>query len=489
MGGKYLLTGGYVATLDDALGDFPNGAVLVDGGLITAVGRAEDIVALDAEVIDTTGGVVMPGMIDTHRHSCISLFRGIGCDQGIFQFLCNGFTRYLPALTAEDLRLSALVTALEAIDSGVTTIVDPYDACRSHADTMAGLQGLEESGIRAFFCPSMTDEQYDDAEKGNLAHQARLAHIDTLYENNAAKASQLVRIGMSISHPGSVPFDKTEAEIKFANQRGMFCCSHSAPVKNSVLCGGVMERADRGLMLPGHLYIHCTNLTDHEFSLIAQTGGKVSVSVETEMQMGMGLPPLRYCLNHGIDPSLGLDTSSAVSPDLFGQMRLGLQLQRGLDSQVLHDKGKVVMKPDLTVHDAMCWATRNGAAALGLGDQIGTLTPGKRADVVHVSDDRALTPSVDPLGTTVLHSSAADVDTVLIDGRVRKRYGRLVEHDRAKVRAQTNDATKRIMAHLDNLPPEMLPEQLTGGFRSSETSTRINLGKAYASSSTSGSFV
>nr|XP_036576903.1 uncharacterized protein CTRU02_13232 [Colletotrichum truncatum]KAF6783724.1 hypothetical protein CTRU02_13232 [Colletotrichum truncatum] len=224
---------------------------------------------------------------------------------------------------------------------------------------MAGLQGLEESGIRAFFCPSMTDDQYDDAEKGDLAHEARLAHVDALHRDNAAKASQLVRIGMSISHPGSVPFDETDAKIKFANQRGIFCCSHSGPIKSSVLSSGVMERADHGLMFPGHLYIHCTNLTDQELSLIGESG------------------------------------------DLFGQMRLGLQLQQCLDSKVSHDDGKVVMKLDLTVRDAMIWATRNGVAALRLESEIGTLTPGKRADVVYVSDDRALTPSMNPMGTTV----------------------------------------------------------------------------------------
>lgn len=490
MATKYLLTGGYVATMDDALGDFPGGAVLVVDGKIAAVGKAEDLeIPSDAEIIETTGGVVMPGMVDTHRHTCMSLMRGIGADQSLLQYLSNCFIRYLPATNAEDLRLAALVGALEAIDGGVTTILDPADSCRSHAHSEAALQGLEDAGIRAFFCFGMSDDHYDQAAQGTLGHEARLAHIDALHRANVAKKDKLVHVGLSLSHPGTVPFDKTETEIKFADQRGMLCCSHSAAIKSTNLCYGIMERADNGLMLPGHVYIHCTNLTDEELDLIAKTGGKVSIAPETEMMMGMGFPPFRACLDHGIDPSLSLDTSSAAAPELLGQLRLGLQFQRCLDNDASHQKRKMPVRLDLTVRDALKWVTRNGAAAVGLADQIGTLTPGKRADVIFISNERALTPSANPLGTAALYSSAADVDTVMVDGQIRKRHGQLVGHDRSAIRARTEEALKRINASLADLPPEMTVSEIRDFLAASERSTRANLAKAYTSKETRGDWL
>jgi cytosine/adenosine deaminase-related metal-dependent hydrolase len=479
MSRKYLLTGGYVATMDDTLGDFANGAVLVQDGIIKAVGKAEDFVTTDVEVINTSGGVVIPGMIDTHRHTCMSLMRGIGADQSLLQYLSNCFLRYMPATSAEDLHTASLVGALEALDSGVTTILDPCDACCSHAHAEAGLRGLKDAGIRGFFCYGMSDDEYDGAKAGKAAHDARLAHLNELHRSNSSSSNQLIQIGLSISHPGTVPFGQMATEITFAKERSMLCCSHSAPLKTSILSNGLLERADNGLMLPGHVYIHCTNLSDHEMRLIRDTGGKISIAPETEMQMGMGVPPLRACINNGLKPSLSIDTSSAVAPDLLSQMRLALQLQRCLDNEACHGDRKVPLHTELTVRDALIWGTRNGAEALGISDQIGTLTPGKRADVVFISTKRALTPSANSLGTTVLYSNGADVDTVLVDGKIVKRDGELVGHDINMIRAMAEDALHRINNKLSSLPSEMNRQALAEFLISSERSTRANFAGAY----------
>lgn len=476
-----------MATLDDSLGDFNNGAVLVEDGFIKAVGKAEDLATADAEIIDTTDGVVIPGMVDTHRHASMSLTRGLGADQSLFHFLANTYMRWLPATGAEDMHTSALVGALEAIDSGVTTILDTCETFHSSNHAEAELQGLKDSGIRAFFGYGMSDISYDDAPVGKLGWEARLAHVRALQDANSR--DELVQVGLAISPLGAVPFDLTIEELKFAQERGMLCCSHTCAVVNSGVTKGLEELADHGLMLPGHLYIHCTSLSEREITLVAESGGKVSIAPETEMQMGMGIPPIRSCIEHGIKPSLSIDTSTSVAPDLFSQMRLALQLQRCLDNERAQRDRKVALDVHYTVRDALIWGTRNGAEALGLGDRIGTLTPGKRADITFISNKRALSSSAYPLGTAVLHSTAADVDTVMVDGVIRKRGGFLVGYDLDSIRAKAKAGLNRILDNLENMQPEMKPEEVRQYVLDAERSSRANLARAYIGESDRGDWM
>ncbi|RAK81372.1 Metallo-dependent hydrolase [Aspergillus fijiensis CBS 313.89] len=487
MAGKYLFTGGYVATMDDSLGDFPNGAVLVEDGLITAVGRAEDIKSPDAEIIDTTDGVLIPGMVDTHRHASMSLTRGLGADQSLFHFLSNTYLRWLPATSVPDMELSSYVGALEALDSGVTTIVDTCESFHSGEHAEAELRGLHKSGIRAFFCFAMSDDAYGSAAVGMDGWKARLAHVGELKSKTPSDA--LVQIGMALSQPGTVPFDLTRTELKFADEHALFCCSHSCAIENSIITKDIEERAQHGLMMPGHLYIHCTNLTKREIGLIARSQGKVSIATETEMQMGMGVPPIRACIEHGIQPSLSIDTSSAVAPDLLSQMRLALQMQRCFDNDAVHRTRQVPLELDFGVRDALRWGTRNGAEAVGMLDRIGTLTPGKQADVVLISSKRALSASAYPLATAVLHSSPADVDTVMVKGEVRKRDGHLVGHDIADIRLKAKAGLQRIMENVERMRPEMTIEGIRQYLLDAENLTRSNLAKAHFGEKTRGDWM
>lgn len=471
-----------MATQDDALGDFECGYVLVENGIIKAIGDAEEcVVADDVEVIDTTDGVVMPGLVDTHRHTSLSLLRGIAADQSLIRFLSNTFLRWLPATSAEDIHIACLASALEAMEGGVTTVLDCAEAATSKQHAEANLKALRESGIRAYYCYGMGDGEYDGAIAGRSGWASRLAHLDELYKSQQPNGSQLVQVGLQLSHVGSVSFDQTAAEINFARKRDMLCCSHTGPFMNTRMCNGLSELHDHGLMLPGHVYIHCTGLSDHEMGLIAETGGKVSIATETEMQMGMGLPPVRACINHGIKPTLSVDTSSIVSPDLLSQMRLTLQLQRCIDNDLAHKFRRAPIKVDLTTRDVLAWATRNGADAVGMAERIGTLTPGKCADITFISFKRFLTASAFPIGTAILHSTPADVNTVMVGGIIRKRHGHLVGYDLEDIRAKARGGLKRTLTNLQNFRKEMTNEELEQYLFDGEGLTRRNLAQAYKS--------
>ncbi|WQF88051.1 Putative metal-dependent hydrolase, composite domain superfamily [Colletotrichum destructivum] len=478
MAGKYLITGGLVVTLDNTLGDFDNGAVLVQDGIIKAVGKAEDISDPDAEIIDASEGVVIPGMVDTHRHVSMSLTRGIGVDQHLWHFLANTYTRWLPATGVEDMRISALVGALEAIDSGVTTIMDTCESFHSPEHAEAELQGLKDSGIRAFFCYGMSADQYGDVPAGKAGWDARMSHVASMVQENDQEG--VVRVALQLSQSGTTPLSWINDELRLARDHELFCCSHTSAVPNSSLTNDLETRADFGHMHPGHVYIHCTSLTDHEMSLIAKTGGKIALAPDTDIQMGMGFPPLRMALAHGLKPALSIDTSSAAPPDLLSQMRLQLQVQRGLDHQATHLGRRVALNMNLGARDALIWGTRNGAEAVGLGDKIGTLSPGKRADVVVITSKRALSGTANPLGTAVLHSTPADVDLVMVDGKIVKRDGQLVGVDVPAIRAKAREGLRRIQENLKKARPEMSAEEIEEFFRQGEKAHRINISEAYA---------
>ncbi|KAF2844049.1 hypothetical protein T440DRAFT_512398 [Plenodomus tracheiphilus IPT5] len=382
MPGAYLFKGGYVATLDESFGDFAAGAVLVEDGVIKAVGSIDDISAPDAEVIDTTDGVVIPGMVDTHRHVSMSLTRGIGVDQSLFHFLSNTYMRGLPATGVDNMYLSALVGSLEALDSGVTTIVDTCETFHSREHAEAELRGLEDSGIRAQYMYGMSGYPYGDVPFGRPAWEARLAHVKEL------KTQHIWR--QSLNGNG----------IRYADWHGF--------------------------------------------------------------------PLIRECIERGIEPSLGIDTVSAIAPDLLSQMRLALQTQRCLDHDAAQKQRKIAKDMHFSARDALEWGTRNGAKAAGLGDRIGTLTPEKRADVVFICNKHSLSASADPLGTALWWMA--------IPGNV---MGQLVGVDVQDLRARAKEGLKEIMENLSRVRTELNTEEIDEYLLEVERSTRINLAKAY----------
>ena len=261
----------------------------------------------------------------------------------------------------------------------------------------------------------------------------------------------------------------------------MLCCSHTAPFMHTGLHNGVKELADNGLLLPNHVHIHCTSLNHHEMELFAASGGKVSIATETEMQMGMGIPPIRACINHGIKPTLASTRPALSRPTTCPRCDW---LYRCSDASIMmlsmHPARPRPTTIDLGVRDVLAWATRNGADAVRMPDRIGTLTPGKRADITFISSKRFLNTSSFPLGTAILHSNAADVDTVMVDGVIRKRHSQLVGYNLDSIRAKAKDGLQRAMDNLPNFQPEMTGEKLDQFLLDAEHLTRANLAGAYA---------
>ncbi|MDQ1019011.1 amidohydrolase family protein [Streptomyces afghaniensis] len=399
---RLVVAGGHVLTMDPATGDLPRADVLVENGRIADV--RQDIEAPGAERIDARHCLVLPGFVDTHRHMWQAVLRGYGADQTLEEYFGATLHAYGSSLGPGELHLGNLLSALGALDAGVTTVQDISNATKSteeHTDAL--VDALEESGIRAVFAYGHGPEA--DARR----IRSRRLH----------SADALVTMALNAELGGDA---SVRRDWGLARELGI-------PLALHVRGGQPLSRLRRlGLLRPGTVYIHGTGLDRGELKLIADSGGALSIAPAIEMTMGHGLPPFAAAASAGLRPSLSADVEVAAGSDLFGQMRTAFQVSR---FAVLHRHDDA---PDRlpTSRDILEFATIEGARALGLDDRIGSLTPGKQADLVVLRADRpGVVPVHDAVKTVVCAMDRADVDTVLVAGRIVKRAGHLLRPDLA----------------------------------------------------------
>jgi cytosine/adenosine deaminase-related metal-dependent hydrolase len=449
-----LLQGGYVLSMDAELGELPVGDVLIEDGAIAAVGAG--IEAGGAEVVDVSGHVVMPGFVDTHRHTWQTPFRGVCADWTLGDYFRAVRMSISPNCSAEDVYAGNFVGALEALDAGVTTILD-FSHCNNtpeHAD--AALQGLLDAGIRAMFAYGYYPAPV--ASPAFTAHGQRLADARRIREQKLSSDHGLVTMGVALTEVGLVPFEETIAEARSARELGVPSVLHTGCNWGSPATEGIPELDHHHLLCAEQVHVHCNTLDDRNLRRLAEHDCKVSSSPETELQMGMGHPVIGRALELGMRPSLSCDVISSNSGDMFSQMRLGLQFERCMRNDVFNARNQMPEALDLTVRDALRWGTANGAHAMGLEHRIGSLTPGKQADVIVIGGRRLnLSPMADTVGCIVAQANPANVQHVLVAGRFLKRDGALVgvELDRAIGLAQT--ACERVLGAITAGGQPLLP--------------------------------
>jgi cytosine/adenosine deaminase-related metal-dependent hydrolase len=476
MAGRVLLRGGHVLTMDNEIGELPAGDVLIEDGLIAAISDRLDVG--DAEMVDAAGHVVMPGFVDTHRHTWQTCLRGVCADWTLNDYFLGIRMHVSPNLSAEDVYAGNYVGALEALDAGVTTILD-FSHCNNtpeHAD--AALAGLRDAGIRALFAygyfaaptpaPVFTE------------HGQRVADARRVREQLSSDDA-LVTMGIALTECGLVPFDDTIAEIHSAGEMEVPVVMHTGCVWGSPVTEGIPELHHHGLLGPDQVHVHCNTLDERDFDRLAAHDCKVSSSPETEIQMGMGHPVIERALDRGMRPSLSCDVISSNSGDMFAQMRLGLQFARCMHNDEANARNQMPERLHLTVRDALRWATANGAHAMGLEDRVGSLSPGKQADVVVIGGRRLnMVPMTDPVGCLVAQANAANVQHVLVGGRFAKRDGELVGADLDRAAALAEQSSERILAVTLADGQPLLPPTPEGFNDLIATQAAANLARAWA---------
>jgi 5-methylthioadenosine/S-adenosylhomocysteine deaminase len=412
--GRKLIKGGTVLSLDPKVGDFTNGDVLIEGGKIVEVGRG--LANGEAEVIDASGMIVMPGFVDSHRHIWEGILRNIGTDvplEGRVSYISFILRTLAPVYRPEDVYAGNMISALGAIDAGITTLLDWSHIQVSPAHTDAGVQALEDSGLRAVFA-------YGFPWWGKWEERQPSWFVRAASEHFSSK-DQMLTLALAAPGPEFVDFEVARDHWKLARETGARITAHVG-VGTYGMDRKIQRFGEAGLLGPDTTYIHCTSLNDTEIQMIVDTGGTISLASPVEMMMGHGMPPIQKFLDRGLSPSLSVDVETNVPSDMFNQMRSVLALQRALASKA--------GKPPASTGEVLSWATVEGARANGLDTKVGTLTPGKQADLVMLRTDRInVTPLNDPATAVVAGMDTSNVDSVFIAGRAMKRDGELLHVD------------------------------------------------------------
>jgi len=448
MGDRLLLRGGHVLTVDPELGDLPKGDVLIDGDTIAAVAPE---VGADAQVIDVTGDIVIPGFVDTHRHTWEAPIRGCAPNATLDDYFVEVLDTFAPLYRPEDVYAGNLAGALECVNAGITTLVDWSHINNTPECPDAAISGLKEAGIRAQYAYGSANTSLAD-----YWFESKLAiprdDVRRVRETYFPSDDGLLTMGLATRGPGFCIDDVVRAEWGIARELGIPITVHVAMGRLAGRFAMVKQLHDLGLLGPDTTYVHCCYFSDEEWGMVADSGGTVSIAPQVEAQMGHGWPPVMKAREHGLRPSLSIDVVTTVPGDMFTQMRCAFGCERARVNAVAWEADTPVPDTMLTARHMLEMATLNGAHVAGLERRTGSLAPGKKADVV-VIDGRSLNtaPVIDPVAAVTLCADVSNVDTVIIDGKIRKREGKLL--------ADVDKARRLVEASRDHLLQQVEQKQ------------------------------
>jgi cytosine/adenosine deaminase-related metal-dependent hydrolase len=465
-------------SMDPQVGDFAPGDVLVDGKKIVAVGP--NLQASGAGVIDATGRIVMPGFIDTHHHQFETALRsfladgvlindGSGSPSGSTTYFEFILLKFAPVYRPQDVYINELFGGLSQLDDGVTTVHDVSQIHHSPEHSDAAIQALFDTGRRAAF-------GYFESAGANIlgTNPGNKYPIDAprIKQQWFSSSDQLVTMIMG----GEVYLGDPTTDLSWTigRQLGLQIAAHILspfgirPIFDK-LAAGTGGNGNIGIG-PDNLFIHMTGMADPAWQRVKDVGAQVSIAFPIEMNMRHGEPPIIKMQSLGMEPSLSVDVECTMTADFFTQMRVCMNMQRMVVNQMILEQGDFYppnqwptpdpsLPPLLTTRDVLRYGTMNGAKALRLDSKVGSLTPGKEADII-LLDATAL--NVAPLnqvpGAVVSLMDRTNVETVIVAGKVRKWKGKLVNVNVAQLR-QSLEASRDYIFAAANVPQNLFGPQ------------------------------
>lgn len=397
MNGRILLRGGCVLTLDPKSANLRQGDVLIEDGRIAEIG--EGLRARDAETIDATNTVVMPGFVDTHRHAWESLFRnfGEGGPSGEASVLPSAYGSHY---TPEDVYASTLIGLLGAAEAGITSVVDWSDIQLDPSYADAALEAHADAGLRTVLVHSVPSWAENQEAVGSAVR--RLIPGRT----NPEASMTTIAFGPADSVPSDrqspldlAALEKLSADWKLARELGLRIHAHAGTDSSG---GGIVsDMAAKGLLGEDLTLVHCTNLNDDDLDAVSSSGTRVALAPSSEMAGGRGSLAIQRLIDRGIRPGLAVDTERVAPGDMFAQMRAAISMQHATFFD-LKLAGKAGLPQLLSTREVIRYATIDGARVAGLGGVTGALVPGKQADIVLLRTDRPnIFPINDPIGAVV----------------------------------------------------------------------------------------
>ena len=415
---EFIIRKAYVLTMDAKLGDLPVGDVHVRDGTIIAVGQ--NLNAPAAEIIDGRNRIALPGFIDTHFHLWGSFARGVVAD-GDFDYF-PVMSKLGPVMTPEDAYHSARLGITEAINSGLTTIHDWSHNIINGAYADADLRALRDCGIRARFSYGYSRNLQRTPEK--TADFQDIARVKEEWFSPSNRG--ILTMGFASRGPGDTPPATYRTEWESARKLGLPITQHAGrSIAEIKKFRRITMLYNDKLLGPDVQLIHTYSASEEERGMMAETKTHNSIAPYTASRLASGLPYLGDLLKRGVQCSLSVDTTTVGgNADMFSIMRLMLQLNHLRSMNVLEVQPRRILE----------LATLDGAKDLGIADRVGSLTPGKRADIIMVrTNDINVAPFHNPALLLVQQAQPHNVDTVIVDGRILKHKGRLTAIDTEEV--------------------------------------------------------
>lgn len=443
MGTGYLLKNGCVLSMDARIGQFNRADVLIQDSLIAAVQPNIEVSDADVVVIDASDMIVMPGLVDTHRHMWESLVKTAGTNWSLPVYLQNLYYGAMGSkLRPQDSYIANLLGSLEALNAGVTTVLDwsmPYSP--DHTDGL--IRGLQDAGIRAVFAHGVPGETAYWNRESTLSYPENIRGVKERYFSSR---DQLVTYGLAIRGPEFSHWDTTVQDIQLAEELDAICSMHVGFGSWGSADRSISRMYEAGLLTPRINVVHGNTMGMDEFKMLADTGASLSVTPEVEMMMGHGYPATGYFLEHGGTPTLGVDVVTSTGGDMFSQMKFALQAERSRTNELLLAQGEMPGELSLQASQVLRFATSAGAQALGLERKTGSVIPGKEADLIMIrTTDLNLFPVHDPIGAVVQFANPSNVDTVFVAGKLVKRNGKLLHVNLDDIRSKAMESKEYLL--------------------------------------------
>src|ERR1700733_12510420 len=434
---RTLFKGGTVLTLDKSIGDFTVADVLIEGSRIAAVGP--NLSADDARVIDATGNIVMPGFVNPHQHAWLGLLRGLMPNvetlDDYFNAIPFAIGRYY---RPQDMHVATLLTSLSCLDAGITTILDAAHNSLTPEHTDAALEAFDRAGLRAIHMVGKP--------------------VGMTVNHWPAEIRRLKRSEDAVANVGLF------AQIPDANHWAVareFGCRILTEFGNwDAGPSPLPDLHAKGMLRSDNIFNHCCRLSSEDWRILAEAGVNVTVNPRSDALFALETDgfPYQTALEYGMRPALGIDIDTSQGGDMFGEMQTAFSQQRTF-AQRRRAAGDTSAPAPIHVLPILRAATIDGANIVGLGSNIGSLTPGKQADLIMISTDGiALFPSHNAVGNVVHMANRSDVRTVMVAGRLRKHEGKLVDVDLASVRRETV-ASRKYLFDAAGYRPNALEEK------------------------------